>query len=154
MTIIDSIIKSPRMFMRQRLLLLLVFTLLCFIVGCQSLVKSYEGPQKAANEVCTLKVNGSAYVRSIDGKKIDKYGPFELPKWELLPGPHTIIYEYGVEDGVKASNVISTYPVTLKFTAEAGHHYWLNVVPSSRQKRYRAVIIDWQTKKIVADSGD
>jgi hypothetical protein len=154
MCTICSILKFHRMFSRQCLPLLVSFISFCLVAGCQSLTKSYDGPQRAINEVCTLKANGSAYIRSIDGKKIDKYGPFELPKWELLPGPHTVIYEYGVEDGIKASNVITTYPVTLQFTAEAGHHYWLNVVPSARKKRYRAVIIDWQTKQIVADSGD
>lgn len=157
MCIIHSILKFQPIFMRQRLLLLLSLISFCVVVGCQSTTyKRYDGPQRASNEVCTFsehRYNGSC-IKSIDGKKIDKIGPFDLSKWELLPGSHTVIYEYGVVDGIKGSNVITSYPVTLQFTAEAGHHYALNVVPSGRQKRYRVVIIDAQTKRIVADSGD
>ncbi|MGD8547296.1 MAG: DUF2057 family protein [Thiohalophilus sp.] len=89
-----------------QLLLLILSTLLA---GCTPIgpVKFYDGPDRAENEIARVKVPGPITMKSIDGRKIDapsiEDGFYEL---HLLPGQHTLNFEYALVWGSAVSSIM------------------------------------------------
>jgi len=102
----------------------------------------YSGPDLPANE--TAIVRGATIginIESCDGKKVTSSAV------SVLPGDHVIEMSFSI------SNVGSSRDTSfMKFTAEAGHTYGVDVTQNTGPGRYTAFIMDATSGKRVSDN--
>ena len=112
-------------------LLLLTSIFILFLSACQSIPphQAYEGTAKPDNEVGIFNISSPYNLLSIDGIKFKQLALRDGAVIKLLPGSHQFIIEY--QDfwdlGGGEHEKVTSKPMAITFTAQAGAQYLLNV---------------------------
>jgi hypothetical protein len=127
------------------------------VSGCAGTLQNlYEGESRPEREVSILSnveyFLGSARVRSIDGIKVDNYGPRD--SFSVLPGTHSVVGF--LHSGGVFSHIVG--PFCIRINAEAGRRYKLDgnwaddVISFYRGESWWMWIEDAETGEIIAES--
>jgi hypothetical protein len=86
------------------------------LTGCATRIALYDGPQRPETQIALLpwdEAQEDIHLTRVDNRRISG----SKPTVELLPGYHTLEVVYTPDKAVRS------YPVQLRFRAEAGHSY-------------------------------
>src|SRR5262245_32175688 len=110
----------------SRFLILLGGAGIMLLAGCASypITRLYAGDPKPPNEVAYIS-DAEQAILEIDGDKVPypagDASDYSIPRFEILPGHHSVIVAYGYKRGKLV--VIYSSAQKLEFDAEAGHDY-------------------------------
>jgi hypothetical protein len=92
------------------------FALSLSFTGCATRISLYDGPQRPETQIALLpwdEAHEDIHITRIDNRRISG----SKPTIELLPGYHTLEIVY------TPAKAVRSYPVQIRFRAEAGHSY-------------------------------
>lgn len=117
--------------MKSYILKIVLISLLVYVTGCASVIKTYSGPELPEQQIAILTCDCGITIGFIDWTKIDKRAGCkfykEKNKFLLLPGVHNISTTYGTYEqmsGGRGYMIFKSVSVAdIEFEALAGHQY-------------------------------
>ncbi|MFP4610613.1 MAG: DUF2057 family protein, partial [Thiohalophilus sp.] len=140
---------------RQKLISLLLATLLLAACAPTGPVKFYSGADKPAHEIATVKVPGPITVTRIDDRDVrvpsQEEGFYEL---HLPPGQHTLTFKYELYWGAASDGMlVKSKPTRIQAGLSADRVYELRYDEPADEDEAFSMASDFQARLVERDSG-